>query len=159
MTSALFDAVLSGDVRPINDTVKSVADLEVIDADGRTPLHVAATVGEAAIGAYLVELGADVNRQDMENEDTALHLAARHKHRLVASMLLWGGAKCDILNKVKNTPLHEAVLAKARDVAWLIVENGGDFTVKLKNADGLTPLEIAEKMEFEDDMVEVLRSA
>lgn len=157
VAAAVFEAVRTGDVRPLNDNVKGVEDLEPRDDNGQTPLHLAATIGEAAIGAYLVELGADPNVKDPHG-DTPLHLAARHRHRLVASMLLWGGSDPNITNNVKNTPLHEAVLADNRDVAWLIVENGGDMTAKATNEEGLTPLDIA-KARGNTDILEVLESA
>ena len=157
VSAAVFEAVRTGDVRPLNDNVKSVEDLEPRDENGQTPLHVAATIGEAAIGAYLVELGADPNVQDPRG-DTPLHLAARHRHRLVASMLLWGGAKTELTNNLKNTPLHDAVLADNRDVAWLIVENGGDRSAKTPNAEGLTPLDIA-RARGNAEVIEVLESA
>jgi ankyrin repeat protein len=73
-------------------------------------------------------------------------------------MLLWGGAKPALTNNSKNTPLHEAVLADARDVAWLIVENGGDFTARTPNAEGRTPLEIA-RARGVPEVIEVLESA
>ncbi len=156
VAAAVFEAVRTGDVRPLNEHVKGVEDLEPRDENGQTPLHVAASIGEAAIGAYLVELGADPNVKD-PNGDTPLHLAARHRHRLVASMLLWGGADTSISNNLKNTPLHDAVLVDNRDVAWLIVENGGDMTVKAANAEGLTPVDIA-KARGNADVIEVVQS-
>ena len=44
------------------------------------------------------------------------------------------------------------------DVAWLIVENGGERSVRLRNQDGLTPLELARKG-GNGELVEVLEGA
>ena len=157
-SAALFEAVRTGDSRLLNANVKTVEDLAVCEnITGQTPLHVAAAVGEATMGAYLVELGADPNVQDAQG-DTPLHLAAKHKHRLVASMLMWGGANAELVNSLKNTPLHEAVLADSWEIAYIIVENGGESTAKLSNADGLTPLDIA-KARANAAVLEVLQNA
>ncbi|CAE7901934.1 unnamed protein product, partial [Symbiodinium necroappetens] len=92
----------------------------------------------------LVECSADVNLVDAHG-NTPLILAGIHDKRLVASMLLWGGAERDQQNHRGNTALHEAAISGAKDVAWLIVENGGERSVRIKNQDGKTPLDIAKE--------------
>ncbi|CAE8631069.1 unnamed protein product, partial [Polarella glacialis] len=76
--------------------------------------------------------------------------AAIHDKRLVASMLLWGGSMREATNHKGNTALHLAAISGAKDVAWLIVENGGDHTVNTKNQDGKTPLEFAREGKNEE---------
>ena len=49
--------------------------------------------------------------------NTPLMLAAIHDKRLVASMLLWGGAERDMQNKRGNTALHEAAISGAKEMA------------------------------------------
>lgn len=48
--------------------------------------------------------------------NTPLMLAAIHDKRLVASMLLWGGAERDMQNKRGNTALHEAAISGAKEM-------------------------------------------
>ena len=48
--------------------------------------------------------------------NTPLMLAAIHDKRLVASMLLWGGAERDMQNKRGNTALHEAAISGAQEM-------------------------------------------
>ncbi|CAE7711413.1 fem1c [Symbiodinium sp. CCMP2456] len=104
----------------------------------------------------LVECSADVNVVDAHG-NTPLILAGIHDKRLVASMLLWGGAERDQQNLRGNTALHEAAISGAKDVAWLIVENGGERSVRIKNQDGKTPLDIAKESGHPNaDLLELL---
>merc|ERR1712032_612451 len=96
----------------------------------------------AAAGAMGVESDADVNAVDKDG-NTALHFAAIHNKRLIASMLMWGGVDSCKVNSKGNSALHEAAAADSQDVAYLIVENGGEASKNLKNEEGKVPLEVA----------------
>merc|ERR1719188_1651375 len=71
-------------------------DIDSKNDSGSTALHCAARTGEAAAGGLLVECDADVDALDRDG-NTPLMLAGIHSQRLVASMLLWGGASRDIV--------------------------------------------------------------
>lgn len=111
----------------------------------RTAIMVAAMHGEATTGSMLAECGADLDLKD-DDGNTALHLTAIHKKRLVTSMLLWGGAEREAVNEKGNTALHEAVEMGCKDVAWLILENGGEKCLEIKNQAGETPLVICDRV-------------
>ena len=106
-------------------------------------MHYVAAAGKAAAGAFLVEVGADVDVVDPNTGNTPLHLTGKHNKRLVTSILVWCGAELDTANKKGNTALHEAALANAKDVAWLIVGNCGDAAKNIANVDGQLPLDVA----------------
>uniref|UniRef100_A0A6U6PJE9 Uncharacterized protein n=1 Tax=Zooxanthella nutricula TaxID=1333877 RepID=A0A6U6PJE9_9DINO len=141
--ATIFEAAASGDIGAMNGFM-DVDDWEpdAIDDSGCTALHYAARTGEAAAGALLLECDASPNIADKMG-NTPLIYAGIFNKRLVASMLLWGQADPSMTNLKGNTALHEAALVGSQDVAWLIVENGGEHTVLLQNADGKTPLELA----------------
>lgn len=63
----------------------------------RTPLHKASYFGHEHVVEYLLELGVDVNAQDVEG-DTPLHDACRLNHTEVINMLIKAGAKRNIKN-------------------------------------------------------------
>jgi len=143
MASSIFEAAANGDIGSMN-TFMDVDDFDIDSRDGNgcTALHCAARNGEAAAGGLLVECDANVDLVDNEG-NTALMIAGMQNKRLVASMLLWGGCDRKLVNAKGNTALHEAAAAGAQDVAWLIVENGGEDTVAIKNKEGQTPLDLA----------------
>jgi ankyrin repeat protein len=55
------------------------ADVKVVDKDGDTPLHSAASSGHWDVVKYLVEKGADVKAANKDG-DIPLHLAVRYGH-------------------------------------------------------------------------------
>jgi len=155
----IHEAARTGDRKLINETVTSIDQLNAVDEAGRTPIHVAAEVNEAAMGAYMAECGADVNAKDHAG-DTPLHVGARHGSRLTVSMLLWAEADPMLVNLLGETPLHLAVSAGHRDVVWLLLENGGgEAAVNVRDLQGRTPLEIGQNICASDEILDLLRKA
>ena len=81
------------------------------DAEGSTPLLVAAKKGHTEAASMLIGTGFDVkemvNGRDADG-NSALHWAARKGHADVAAQLLEAGADVDARNKEQSTPLHWA---------------------------------------------------
>lgn len=142
--SPLHTAASVGDIDAFNTIVKEVADLNQVNEKGETPLHVAAISGETTVGAYITECGGDVNLPD-NNGNTPLHLAAMNNKRLFVSMLLWGEANVNATNSEGNTPLHEAAKRGFAQVAYMLLQDGGDSAKDLVNADGKTALTLAKE--------------
>uniref|UniRef100_A0A7S4QD88 Uncharacterized protein n=1 Tax=Alexandrium monilatum TaxID=311494 RepID=A0A7S4QD88_9DINO len=158
--TALHTAARDGSIADMNAFLDEHEEkIDAQDESGRTALHWAAASGQAPSGALLVECDADVNITDKEG-NTPLHLTAVHNHRLVTSMLLWGGADVRATNNKGNTPLHEAAAANAKDVAWLIIENGKVDEIRAeKNKDGKTPMDLArENAEVDPALLKVLET-
>merc|ERR1712083_248728 len=109
---------------------------------GLTALHHAASTGEAATVGLLLECDASPDRGD-HNGNTPLHMCAIANKRLPTSALMWGGADITAQNAKGNTVLHECALSGAKDVAFLIIENGAVDLRQIKNKDGQTPVELA----------------
>jgi ankyrin repeat protein len=138
----LHTAAAVGSVDAFNDLVKNVEDLNVVNQVGQTPLHVAAINGETTVGAYITECGGDVSIKDV-NGNTALHLAAMNNRRLFVSMLLWGEADMLDTNNEGNTAMHEAAKRGFYPVIFVMMQNGGQDVLKVKNKDGKTPMDLA----------------
>lgn len=85
------------------------ADVNAINIDGETPLHLAAMGGETSVLAIetLIAKGAHVNVMDKKG-DTPLHIAIEGGVVGIIKTLLNHGAKLDIENKNKKTPLDLA---------------------------------------------------
>jgi ankyrin repeat protein len=71
---------------------------------------------------------------------TPLGLAAFFGHKLLAEVLLAGGAKVNQAsrNKEKVMPLHSALAAQQADIVRLLIDHGAD--VKACQTSGVTPL-------------------
>lgn len=134
------------------------APLEARDAEGRTPLMLAAALprqGPAGaskheidvpisdiVGAsaceWLIAAGADTEARDHLGQ-TALHLAAPN-HRLHAvAALVRGGARLDAIDELGRTPLMRALAAAAQpEIVELLLAAGADPDIR--DAHGWTTL-------------------
>lgn len=81
--------------------------VDVIDRDGRSPLHAAAHADDALRVGQLIAAGADLDLQDKAGF-TPLHLAAQEYAVDAARRLLEAGAKVDVVNEHGNSPLFVA---------------------------------------------------
>src|SRR5690242_10531791 len=83
---SLFDAVAAGDLARVEALLAGGADPNPFDAEGRTPLTVAAENGHEALVQALLVGGADPSLTDHMSE-SALIKAAAHGHGRVAARL------------------------------------------------------------------------
>ena len=118
------------------------ADINHQNRHGQTPLIQASysTLQREAVGAALLEHGADPNRQDYRG-DAILHILAADSPRNDPSglirQLLAHGARLDIRNRKHQTPLMAAVARKHVSVVRTLIEAGADVNVRDKQG---TPL-------------------
>jgi hypothetical protein len=87
--------------------VERGADLAAGDSYGDTPLHSRARHWQGRI-EILLELGADVTHGE-NNRGTPLHAAAGSCNATAADLLLRHGARVDVLNRERQTPLGYAL--------------------------------------------------
>jgi ankyrin repeat protein len=106
-------------VRKLLEDGVSVRD---VDEGGRTPLHLAACVGNVDIMKILLQYGAEVNTKDGTNRATPLHCAASKGHLSSLKMLIRHGA--DVNAGLNNkSPLHYAVQSAAVDCVKELLDN------------------------------------
>ena len=91
----------------------------------RTPLHLAARAGHAALVQLLLGHSADANRRDYGG-GTALHAAAEAGRLEAARALMAHGARLDLLDEAGETPLHRAARGGHDEVVELLLEGGAD---------------------------------
>jgi ankyrin repeat protein len=100
----------------------------------------AATAGDVALVAELIEQTPDLVRCATSDGWTPLHLAVHAGHGPVAELLLAHGADVDTPahNELHNTPMLWAVMAGQSEMVAFLLAHGAD--VNMANAAGATPL-------------------
>ena len=134
------DAALLDSETVIMRLVHQGADIESIDPDGWTALHLAAHAGcDHAVHA-LLRMGADVCAKNYEMA-TPLHAAAESGTLATVRALVKHESSLLDQNEDGNTPLHLAVLNANTDTVAFLVQKRAD--VHAINKDGMTPLHLA----------------
>ncbi|KAM7415280.1 hypothetical protein PAMA_019889 [Pampus argenteus] len=107
------------------------------NADGFTPLHVAALHGRSALVALLIRHGANVNARTNQSA-TPLHLASQNSHIQVVRFLLECNAKLNKKDHYGNTPLIHACLRGNLETATTLLQSNA--LVNMVNHQGNTAL-------------------
>ncbi len=117
--------VEAGDYLQLNGLLRNIPyNVDVVDRQGRTPLHVAAQLGRTAIAELLLSKGADVNRQvDSAQRPTPLHLAAARGDAEMIKLLLRYHADPSAVTRDGLTPRQLALKMHHAEAAKLL--NGG----------------------------------
>jgi len=106
-TVNLHDAVYHWNPALIEKLVSSGANVDTLDPEGRTPLHVAADIGNVYAARALLAHGAQPNAQDATGL-TPLHIAVQDSELFVAKALLEYGAFATLPDGNGKTPLDLA---------------------------------------------------
>ncbi|KAL8606756.1 hypothetical protein ACOMHN_049585 [Nucella lapillus] len=124
------------------------ADVGIIDAEFRTPLHVAIFNRRVSIAQKLLTCqNVDINAQD-GSLLTPLHLACEHNLSGVVQTLLDKGVNVNLRDTNGNGPLHTAVQSSIMQVINLLLQRNPDLNLQDEN--GQTPLHVACVMDDED---------
>ncbi|WCR58321.1 ankyrin repeat domain-containing protein [Wolbachia endosymbiont of Ctenocephalides felis wCfeJ] len=135
-----------GKLEVVQYLVDKGADLNVVDKDGRAPLHLAAMIDlfdkddRLKTVRYLVDNGASLNAADKDGM-MPLHWAALEGRLEIVKYLVDNVADLDAANKDGMTPLHLAALKGRLEIVKYLVNNGANF--KKTTKDGTTSLDLA----------------
>ncbi|XP_011860448.1 PREDICTED: ankyrin-2-like [Vollenhovia emeryi] len=141
-------------VKEVDDLINQGVNVNVIDQDGRTPLHYAAKKHNEDIANALIKAGADINIKDQDGR-TPLHWAAIERNEGVANALIKAGADVNAKDDYGRIPLHWAVNAGSIEVTQILLETKVNVNAQDKN--GKAPLHLAAK-ENHAELVKVLLS-
>jgi len=112
----------------------------VVDMDGQTLLHIAATAGRFETVEALLDRGCDANVQDFTGH-TALQRAAAGGHLEIVKLLINQGASLDHQDEMHgNTALHEAAWKGFSSTLSALCNSKAN--VYMKNRGGFTPLHL-----------------
>lgn len=139
----IFEAAALGNSRRLTELLaRDAALVNVVSADGFTPLHLACFFRQEGSARQLLRAGADpaaVARNKMKVQP--LHSAAAACQRAIVEMLLHAGAPVNAQQQGGWTALHAAVQHGDREMAELLLEYGAE--PMLANEEGKTPLDMA----------------
>jgi serine/threonine-protein phosphatase 6 regulatory ankyrin repeat subunit B len=93
------------------------------DADGWTPLQIAADCGKSEVAEILLAAHADVNAANPAGY-TALHLAVSEGHKGIVALLLTNKVDVNAKENSGMTPLYFATAHKQEEIAELLRKHG-----------------------------------
>lgn len=129
----IFDAIKNNDLPKIKSLIERDASLiNIKDASGNIPLHIAAIKGSVAVTELLIKNGAEI---DAANNilRTPLFESITNGKDEVSKLLIEKGAGVNTKDKNYNTPLHLAAQYNRTAVAELLLAGGADIESRDRN--------------------------
>ncbi|NXB28806.1 ASB10 protein, partial [Eulacestoma nigropectus] len=147
--TALHEACAAARTDCVRLLLSSGADPEAVSEDGYRPLHLCKSSDSIECVRQLLQHGASANSPTEEENDTALHVAARHGLAEHVQLLLRHGAELEVKNKEGQTPLNAACAQRHQPqdmdryyrVCQLLVESGA--SINAADRDRQHPLHLA----------------
>ncbi|XP_063435576.1 ankyrin repeat domain-containing protein 26-like isoform X14 [Mytilus trossulus] len=146
----LHKAVWNDDLVKVKSLVKK--DVNGLDKENRTPLHLACVKGNKPVVQELLEWHAKPNIGDNEGK-TPLLKAVECKKEDCVMLLLQHTADVDTRDRLGDTAVHVAVKNSFTNILRLLIKSGADINIKNKN--GFAPLHLAVKNK-KDEVTKIL---
>uniref|UniRef100_A0A8C3XS48 Ankyrin repeat domain 7 n=1 Tax=Chelydra serpentina TaxID=8475 RepID=A0A8C3XS48_CHESE len=147
----LHRAAAGGDLGRLQQLLKK-HDINQLDKENRTPLHLACANGHSEVVTYLVDNKCKLNLCDNDNR-SPLMKAVQCQQEKCATMLLEHGADPNLVDVNSNTALHLTAQTANISLAVQLLEYNAH--IDAQNKEGYTPLTIA-ITENHQEMVEFL---
>ncbi|XP_028813701.1 ankyrin repeat domain-containing protein 26 isoform X10 [Denticeps clupeoides] len=144
-------AASTGDVAKLRQLAKK-NDLNQLDKENRTALHIACVNGHTDVVQFLVESKAKLNLCDNQNRSALMKAVQCQQDRCIA-VLLEHEADPNLVDINGNTALHLAARIPSPSIAVLLLEH--EANINAQNKDGSTPLSLAVE-ENHPEMAELL---
>jgi ankyrin repeat protein/CHAT domain-containing protein len=137
----LLEAVMKGDTDLLKESIERDANVQQLNKDLQTLLHLAANKNHADVLKLLV-LHSDklIDAQDHDG-NTALHLAVDKSHKAAMDVLLAAKAEINLLNNQGESPLFIAIENYKPEIIALLVQKGAD--IRMENQEGRSAMELA----------------
>lgn len=134
------------------------ADVNALDNDHTTPLHLASSHGILEAARLLLERGATVDAKNVHGQ-TPLHLVSQcadfcHENSEVARLLLEIGMDANVRDNRLAAPLHFAYSHGNLETALVLLDHGAEPNAQ--NADGQTPLHHVSQDSHTDELLSII---
>jgi len=149
---SVAEAVTSGDIGKVMESIRLNHSVNARDTGGGTPLIIAASTGNRAIAELLLAHRADIDARESGTGKTALIYAIEQGHLETAELLLRCGAGINTVDNQGNT----ALMFSNSETAPLLIRNGADLNTV--NGFGYTPLKFFRERGWES-MIVMLEAA
>ena len=140
LETPLISAADRGNKKIVEALLRSGANANAKDLNGKTPLYRGVTKGGKDLVELLLRNGVEVNEKD-SNGNTPLLGAVARGNKGIVEVLLRNGADVNEKDRYGNTPLHRAVNQDNQEIVAILLSNGADANAKGKG--GETPLDRA----------------
>lgn len=135
-------AAWGGDLKLMKKYISWGADIHAVNHEGWNALHVACRQGNIDIVYFLLTGNNPISiHSRVDDQRTALHIAARFQHLDIARCLIDMGADVDAPDQFLFTPLLRAVQQYSLEMVKLLVDSGAD--VNVSEREGWTPLSLS----------------
>lgn len=118
----LHHAAVEGKLNVVKLLLKGDAEVDTLNAAGRTALHAAAKNNHIEVVRFLLANKADPNIQDTVRQQTPLHAAAQNGSKEVIALLLQHGADVMLCDTEKHTGFSAAIAFINSDAIFTIIE-------------------------------------
>ncbi|XP_028287089.1 ankyrin repeat domain-containing protein 26 [Parambassis ranga] len=132
-------AASAGDLSKLKQLAKK-NDINQLDKENRTALHIACAGGHVEVVQFLVESKAKLNLCDNQNR-SALMKAVQGQHEQCVGVLLENHAEPNLVDINGNTALHLAANIPSISTAVLLLQHEAE--INAPNKEGFTPLTVA----------------
>lgn len=123
-------AAVSGDTTTLENLILDHSvNVNAKDKHGFTLLHLAAHKGHLDTMQLLLDLGATIDEQSNNNQETPLHVATYAGHANCVQELVDRGAELDLYTRRQTTALQIAVNNYQDEITKILVTAGADYTI------------------------------
>ena len=139
---------LNATVECVESLVAAGPDVDVRDIHNETPLFVAVFMHHTAIAERLIELGANVNSENLPSNDNAIRIAIWHNRADLIPLLLSRGANYRSINSNGRNIAHTAATSANTNVIEILADaNLEDLDFQLQDSNGKTPFDYLNERE------------
>ena len=138
----------SATVECVELLVEAGLDVDVRDTHSETPLLVAVFKHHTAVAEKLIDLGADIDSENLPSNDNAIRVAIWHNRSEIIPLLLSRGANYRTINSNGRNIAHTAATSANTSVIEILANanlEGLDFQLRDKN--GKTPFDYLNERE------------